>query len=82
MFYLTHSLGVETLEENLSITTVLYDLVIATHGKEMHNQIILIVNQRVSVVNYPKTTAKNLQLTTKIICLRIFLPRVTMAKPK
>ena len=41
-------LGVPTLEEGLFITTGRCDLAIATHGRKMHKNLIVVVHPEVS----------------------------------
>lgn len=69
-----------TLEENLSIQSILCDLVCATNDDEMHKEIILVVDWRFVVVNCQQIATKNLWLIIKTICLCVFSSLVAMVE--
>jgi hypothetical protein len=55
------------------MSTIHCGLSIATHTKNMHNHIIFVVNWRILIVNYSKTTPKNPPVDYQIDLLLYFL---------
>jgi hypothetical protein len=60
--------------------TICCDLAIVTHGKKMHNKIIMVVKERFLVALVGKFPIKTLQLIIHRIYICIFLPYVAMIK--
>jgi hypothetical protein len=68
------------LEVNLSIQSILCNLVFATNDEEMHKEIVLVVDLRFLFVYCSKIATKNLWLIIKTICSCVFSSLVAMVE--